>query len=260
MNTDGDFYTLVYYLPSRKPIVYPPLIIPSMVTNIETQLTFTTSFIITEIKKLHTPNFIIFLFKKNTKTGKIIHSIKDINNGILYNTDYYAVSGVVDNDLKIEYKNLLNEVNFKSWKDLGDERISKILDLSFSDSEDSNIRNSSIKDVMRESFKKKELTRDNCIVMGKDGKAIGIGFPTMDINESNDEVIFGSAYYYGIVPKMRSMGYSNVLFAGVLDKLRIMGVNSYKGRVHKDNIRAISTFRKFDFEVYDSLMLINMEN
>ncbi len=256
-NSNNEFYTLVYYIPSKKPIVYPPLVLPSKTSNIDTQLTFTTSFIITKIKKEHNPEQIIFLFKENTKAGKNILSIKDINNGTLYNTDYYAVSGVISNELKNEYKNLFKEVDFKLWKDFGDDKIEKMLDLTFTDSIDNKIKSGIIKEEIRKQFKTKELNRNNGIIMGKEGKAIGLAFSKLDKQESNEEVIFGTSSYFGIVPKMRQKGYSNILFASILDNLIKLGANSYKGKVHKDNINAIKTFNKFGIEVYDSLMIIN---
>lgn len=258
-NIKGDFESMVYFLPAVRPVVIPPLVIPSLVKNIELSLKMTCGFIITEINKLLSPEQIIFLLKEDTKTGKGILSIMDINNGKLYNPPEHIVIGVIPERLDDYNHNLLKEVEFKQWKDIGDEYIEKLLDSSFEGSLDKKISSGSVKKLLRKDFKSKKISRNNCIVMGKDGKAIGIAFPYMIKEDSNINIVFGSAYYFGVLPKYRAMGYSNILLASCMEQLIKFGCNTYKGRVSPENEQAVRCLKKFDMEVYDSIMIVDIK-
>ncbi|MFW5799299.1 MAG: hypothetical protein ACOCV8_00680, partial [Spirochaetota bacterium] len=188
--TDGDsetspFCSLIYFLPAKKPIVFPPLILPSIVDNINQTLKFTASFIITKIKSLMQSEQILFLLKENTKTGKVLLELNKINNGKIYNNDYDYIIGVIPEKLNQYDKNLLKEAAFKSWNELGDKNVSKLLDFTFENSNDEIIKNGQFKSIMRKDFKNKKISRNDCIIMGNNHKSIGIAFPIKLINESN---------------------------------------------------------------------------
>ncbi len=257
-NADGKAESLLYFLPSPIPIVFPPLIIPSRVSNIEQTIRFTISFAITEIRKIANSTQIVFLIKENTKTGKIVLSMKDYNNGKVYSNNYYTVIGIIPQKLNDEKSQLLKNVRFKKWKNIGDNNVKKLLDLTFEESQDKKIANGEFIETMRNDFKNKKIHREDCIIMGDNEKAIGLAFPNIMHDKSNEDVIFGSAYYFGILPKMRKKGYSYTLFASCIDKLINIGANVYRGRVSKDNGFAIKVYKKFDFEVYDTIMSIDL--
>lgn len=253
-----QFKSLLYFIPSKKPVIFPPLALPEEGENIKQTLIFTSSFSISTVSKVCDAEQLIFLFRQDTITGKAILSLKDTNNGKIYNTDDHIVIKILPSQLKEEHQNLLNETKFKTWHELGDANISKLLDLTFIESLNKNISGGKFKNTMREDFKTKKLSRDDCIVMGKEGKAIGIAFPKLLTEKSNNDVIFGSSYYFGIIPKMRTKGYSNILFASCLDALIKKGANVYLEKINKNNIYAIKTIKSFDCTIYDTMMSINL--